>query len=116
MSYVLAITNLIFGPLDELPDDVIDQLPEDTVERLRDGSLDKIPEDVVEKLPDSVQDKIPESLVDFASSNPGFTAFLAVLGVLALVGVGWGIVKSTIKVAVVSAVIAAVAWFFFFQQ
>jgi CHASE2 domain-containing sensor protein len=71
---------------------------------------------VVDQLPQSVQDKIPNSLLDLASSNPKFAAVLAVIGVLAVVGFVFSIFKSAIKMAIFWGLVAAGAWFFFFQQ
>jgi len=102
--------------IEELPPDVVEQLPDDVVTDLRDGIIDKIPEDVIERLPESVQDRVPDSLIEFTSANTGFAAFLAVVGVLAIAGFVWGVAKSAVKAAVLSGVVAAAAWYLFFQQ
>ncbi len=116
MSLAIRIVAWYQSSIEDLPPEVVEELPDDVLTDLRDGIIDKIPEDVVERLPDGVQDKIPDSLVEFASTNTGFAAFLAVVGVLAVVGFVWGIVKSALKAVVFFGVVGAGAWFLFFQQ
>ena len=116
MSIAIRVVSWLQSAVEEIPQDVADELPDDILQQLRDGVIDKIPEDVVERLPDSVQDRIPEGLVDLASSNGAFTAILAVAGVLAVVGFVWGIAKSAMKAVLFFGLVAAVAWFLFFQQ
>ena len=102
--------------IDELPTDVVDELPDDVVEQIKDGLLDKIPDDVVENLPETIQDKIPEGLLEAASSNPTFTKVLLVIGVLAVIGFVFGVIKSAVKWMIYSGILGVAAWFFFFQQ
>ncbi|MDJ0923073.1 MAG: hypothetical protein QNJ77_00815 [Acidimicrobiia bacterium] len=102
--------------IDELPPEVVDSLPDDIVQQLKDGVLDAIPEDIVDSLPSAVQDKIPEGLLEAASSNPTFTKVLLVIGVIAVIGFIFGVVKSAIKWMIYSAIVGVAAWYFFFQQ
>ncbi len=102
--------------LEDLPPEVVDELPSDVVEQIRDGLLDKIPEDVVSDLPASIQDKIPEGLLEAASSNPTFTKVLLVIGVLAIIGFIFGVIKSAVKWMLYSAILGVAAWYFFFQM
>lgn len=102
--------------IDEVPPEVVDELPDDVVQQIKDGLLDKIPDDVVDSLPDAIQSKIPEGLLDAASSNPVFTKVLLVIGVLAVVGFIFGVIKSAVKWMIYSAVLGVGAWYFFFQQ
>ncbi len=102
--------------IDELPPDVVEELPADVVADLRDGLIDKIPENVVEDLPAGVRDQVPDSLVEFASSNTGFAVFLAVLGLLCVVGFVWAIAKSAFKAVLLFGVVGVAAWLLFFQQ
>lgn len=97
--------------VDNIPEEVLDRLPEDIRQQLEDGVIDKIPEDIVDTLPEGIRDSIPPGLIEAASSNPLF----AVLGVLALGGFIYGVVKSAMKAAIFFGVIAALAWFFFFK-
>lgn len=102
--------------ISELPPEVVDQLPDDIVQQLKDGVLDKIPDDIVDSLPGAIQDKIPEGLLDAASSNPTFTKVLLVIGVLAVIGFIFGVVKSAIKWMIYSAILGVAAWYWFFQM
>lgn len=103
---------------EELPPEVIAELEEiepSVVDDLRNGVIDQIPEDVVERLPVGLQDQVPDALIDAASANPGFTALLVIIGILAAAMFAWAIFKSAIKIALVSGVLAAAAWYWFFQ-
>ncbi len=102
--------------IDDLPPEVVDELPTDVVDQIKDGLLDKIPDDVVSELPASIQDKIPEGLLEAASSNATFTKVLLVIGVLAVVGFIFGVIKSAVKWMLYSAILGVVAWYFFFQM
>lgn len=102
--------------LEDLPPEVVGELPADVVDQIKDGLLDKIPEDVVSDLPASIQDKIPEGLLEAASSNPTFTKVLLAIGVLAVIGFVFGVIKSAVKWMMYSAIIGVAAWYFFFQQ
>ena len=102
--------------IDEIPTEVVDELPDDVVQKLKDGVLDKIPDDVVDSLPDAIQDKVPEGLMEAASSNPTFTKVLLVIGILAVLGFIFGVVKSAIKWMIYSAILGVAAWYWFFQM
>lgn len=102
--------------VEDLPPSVIDALPPDIRQEILDGARDQIPEDVVESLPLDVADQIPDSLVGAASSNPGLTAVIVVIGLLAVAGAVWGAIKGFLKVAIGLGVIAAIAWFWFFVR
>ena len=102
--------------VEELPPDVVDSLPADVVQKLRDGVLDAIPDDIVDSLPMSIQDKIPDGMLETASSNPIFTNVLLVIGVLAVIGFIFGVVKSAVKWMIYSAIAGVAAWYFFFVQ
>jgi hypothetical protein len=102
--------------IDDIPSDVVDELPTDIVEQLEDGVLDKIPDDIVDSLPDAIQDQIPEGLLEAASSNPTFTKVLLAIGVIAVIGFVFGVVKSAVKWMIYSAILGVGAWYLFFQQ
>ena len=102
--------------IEDLPPEVVDELPNDVVDQITDGLLDKIPDDVVSELPQSIQDRIPEGLLEAASSNPTFTTVLLVIGVLAVIGFVFGVIKSAVKWMLYSAILGVVAWYFFFQM
>ena len=102
--------------LDDLPPEVVEELPTDVVDQIKDGLLDKRPEDVVSELPQSIQDRIPEGLLEVASSNPTFTRVLLIIGILAVVGFVFGVIKSAVKWMLYSAILGVVAWYFFFQM
>lgn len=95
--------------VDSIPEDVLERLPEDVRQQLEDGVIDKIPQDIVDKLPEGLRDSIPSGLIEAATSNPLF----AVIGVLAIIGFVYGVVKSAFKAAVFFGVLAALAWFLF---
>ena len=97
--------------LDQLPEAVVNQLPTDILEGLQNGTLDKIPEDVVDALPAGLQDAIPEGAINFASTNPQFTAILITVGVLSVIGFGYGVSKAAMKASMFFAILGAVAWF-----
>ncbi len=102
--------------IEDLPPEVVEELPTDVVDQIKDGLLDKIPEDVVSELPQSIQDKIPEGLLEAAASNPAFTRVLLVIGILAVIGFIFGVIKSAVKWMLYSAIVGVAAWYFFFQQ
>jgi hypothetical protein len=95
--------------VESIPEEVLERLPDDVVQQLEDGVIDKIPQDLVDKLPEGLRDSIPSGLIEAAGSNPLF----AVIGVLGIIGFGYGVVKSAFKAAMFFGVLAAVAWFFF---
>ncbi len=101
--------------IDQVPSDVLDRLPDDVVERIQDGVIDQIPEEVVDRLPESVVNQIPDGLLESAAANPGLLAVLVIVGLLAAAGFVYGIVKSAIKAALFFGVVAAAAWFWFFN-
>lgn len=101
---------------EDLPQEVIDALPDEIRQEILDGVRDQIPEDVVEQLTPDVADQIPDSLVGAASSNPGLTAVILVIALLAVAGAVWGAIKGFLKVAIGLGLIAAVAWYFFFAR
>lgn len=98
--------------VEDLPQDVIDALPDDIRQEILDGVRDQIPEDVVEQLPIGVADQIPDSLVGAASANPGLTAVIVVIGLLAVAGAVYGAIKGFLKVAIGLGILAAAIWFF----
>ncbi len=102
--------------IEDLPPEVVEELPTDVVDQIKDGLLDKLPEDVVSELPQSIQDRIPEGLLEAASSNPAFTRVLLIIGILAVIGFVFGVVKSAVKWMLYSAILGVAAWYFFFQQ
>ena len=97
--------------VDKIPEEVLERLPDDIRQQLEDGVIDKIPQDVIDKLPEGLRDSVPTGLIDAASANPLF----AVIGVLALIGFGFGVAKSAVKAIVFFALLAAIAWFFFLK-
>jgi len=101
---------------DDLPQDVIDALPPDIREEILTGVRDQIPQDVVEDLQPDIADQIPDSLVGAASSNPGLTAVIVVIGLLAIAGAVWGAIKGFLKVAIGLGVLAAIVWYYFFAR
>jgi len=56
---------------------------------------------------------VPDSLVDAASSSPGLTAVIVLIGLVAVAGAVWGAVKGFLKVAIILGVIAALTWWYF---
>lgn len=101
---------------EDLPPEVIDALPSDIRQEILDGARDQIPQDVVEDLRPEIADQIPDSLVGAAAGNPGLTAVIVVIGLLALAGAVWGAVKGFLKVSIGLGIVAAVVWFFFFAR
>jgi hypothetical protein len=55
-------------------------------------------------------------LLEAAASNPAFTRVLLVIGILAVIGFIFGVVKSAVKWMLYSAIVGVAAWYFFFQQ
>ena len=95
--------------VDSIPEEVLERLPDDVRQQLEDGIIDKIPEDIADTLPEGLRDSIPPGLIEAASANPLF----AVIGVLAVLGFIYGVVKSAFKAIVFFGALAAIAWFFF---
>jgi len=108
---MLSLFLLFQSAVDSIPEEVLERLPDDVRQQLEDGVIDKIPQDVVDNLPEGLRDSIPSGLIEAATSNPLF----AVIGVLAVLGFVYGVVKSAFKAAVSFAVIAAGAWFLFLK-
>ena len=102
--------------VDNLPQEVIDALPDDIRQEILDGARDQIPEDVVADLTPDIANQIPDSVVGVASSNPGLTAVIVIIGLLAVGGAIWGAIKGFLKVAIGLGVIAAIVWFWFFAR
>ena len=97
--------------VDSIPEEVLERLPEDIRQQLEDGVIDKIPQDIIDKLPEGLQDSIPPGVIEAAAANPLF----AVIGVLAVLGFGYGVVKSAVKAAVFFGILAVIAWFLFLR-
>ncbi len=108
---MLSIFVWLQTSLEDLPEEVLERLPEDIVQQLKDGVIDKIPQDVIDKLPEGLRNAIPPGFIDAASSNPLFAA----IGVLALIGFGYGVMKSAVKAALFFGLIAGIAWYFFLR-
>jgi hypothetical protein len=102
--------------IEDLPPEVVDKLPPAVIDQIKNGLLDKIPDDVVSQLPASVRDKIPSGLLEAASSNPTFQKVLLAIGILAVLGFVIGLLRSAVKWMLIFAILAVVAWYFFFQQ
>lgn len=102
--------------VDDLPQEVIDALPDDIRQEILDGARDQIPEDIVADLTPDIANQIPDSVVGVASSNPGLTAVIVIIGLLAVGGAIWGAIKGFLKVAIGLGVIAAIVWFWFFAR
>lgn len=101
--------------VDDLPPEVVEDLPPSIIDQIRDEGLETLPDEIIDQLPDSLVDKIPSQFLDAAGSNPALTALLVVVGILAVVGFFYGVAKSAFKAAMFFAVIAAGAWFLFFN-
>lgn len=99
--------------VEDLPPEVIENLSDDIVQQFKDGVIHKIPKDAFDLLPDRAQNLVPAGLVE---TNPKFALVLAAIGVLGVIGLVYSIVKSTIKIAVLSGVVGFGAWYFFFQS
>ena len=108
---MLALFIRFQSVVDKIPEEVLEKLPEDIRRQLEEGVIDKIPQDIIDKLPEGLRDSVPSGLIDGASANPLF----AVIGVLALIGFGYGVMKSAMKAVVFFALLAAIAWFFFLK-
>lgn len=104
------------NPVDQLPPEVIEALPQDILTGLEDGTLDRIPAETLEKLTPDVADRVPDSLAEVASDNPGLAIILVLIGLASIAGAIWGAIKGFLKVAILLGVIAAVAWYWFFNR
>lgn len=101
--------------VDQIPAEVLAELEArepDVVRGLRDGSITEIPGSVVDALPTGLADRIPSDLI--AGTSGTFIAILAIVGLVALAGFFYGMVKSAIKAAMFFLVVAVVAGFFLF--
>ena len=101
--------------IDELPPEVVDDLPPSIVDQIRNEGLETLPDEIIDRLPESVVDRIPSEFLDVASNNPLFTAILVIVGLLAIVGFFWGVAKSAFKAALFFGLVAAGAWYWFFN-
>lgn len=100
---------------DQIPAEVLAELESrepDIVRGLRDGSITEIPSSVVDALPSGISDQIPADLTEGASGT--FIAILIVVGVIAVAGFFYGMVKSAIKAALFFGLVAAIAFFVLF--
>lgn len=102
--------------VEDLPPEVLDALPNDIRQEILDGARDQIPEDVVADLTPDIANQIPDSVVGAAASNPGLTAVIVVIGLLAVAGAVWGAIKGFLKVAIGLGILAAIVWFWFFAR
>ena len=107
--------NTLTDLIDDLPPDVLEDLPPSIIDQIRDEGLETLPDEILDRLPDTVVDRIPTEFLDVASSNPALTAILVIVGLLAIVGFMYGVAKSAFKAALFFGVIAAGAWFWFFN-
>ena len=71
---------------------------------------------MVADLTPDIADQIPDSVVGAATANPGITAVIVVIGLLAVAGAVWGAIKGFLKVAIGLGILAAIAWFWFFAR
>ena len=107
--------NISYDLIDELPPDVVEELPTSIVDQIRDEGLDALPDEIIDRLPDSVVDRIPSEYLDVASNNPALTAILLIVGIVAVAGFFYGVAKSAFKAALFFGLVAAGAWFWFFN-
>ncbi len=107
--------HLLADLIDELPPDVVEDLPPSVIDQIRREGLEKLPDNIVDQLPESVVDRIPSEFLAAAGSNPALTAFLVIVGILAIIGFFYGVAKSAFKAALFFGVVAAGAWFWFFN-
>ena len=76
------------------------------------GAREQIPENIVDDLTPDIANQIPDGLVGAATGNPGLTAVIVVIGLLAIGGAIMGAIKGFFKVAIFLGIVAAVLWFF----
>ena len=107
--------NTLTDLIDDLPPEVVEELPASIIDQIRDEGLETLPDEILDRLPDTVVDRIPTEYLDVASNNPALTAILVIVGLLAIVGFMYGVAKSAFKAALFFGVIAAGAWFWFFN-
>ncbi|MBT8215959.1 MAG: hypothetical protein HKN74_11935 [Acidimicrobiia bacterium] len=107
--------NTPFDLVDDLPPEVVDDLPPSVIDQIRNEGLEKLPETVVDRLPDTVVDRIPSEFIEGASANPALVAILVVVGLIAVAGFVYGIAKSAFKAAFFFGVVAAGAWYWYFN-
>ncbi len=82
----------------------------DLLEKLRNGSISKLPERALDCLPAEVRDRIPDDLIEFASANPSLTLLALVVGVAAVLGLLYKLVKRAFVAALLFGAVAAAAW------
>ena len=99
----------------EVPPDVVEDLPPSIIDQIREEGLEALPDEIVDRLPDSVVDRIPSEFLDVATNNPALTAILLIVGIVAVGGFMYGVAKSAFKAALFFGVVAAGAWFWFFN-
>jgi len=100
---------------DQIPAEVLAELEArepDIVAGLRDGSLEEIPQSVVDALPQGLKARVPTDLI--AGTSGTFIAILIIVGVLAIAGFLYGMMKAAIKAALFFGVVAAIAFFLLF--
>jgi hypothetical protein len=107
--------NILTDLVDDLPPEVVEDLPPSIIDQIQDEGLETLPDNIVDQLPDSVVDKIPSEFLDAATTNPALTALLVIVGILAVVGFFYGVAKSAFKAAMFFGLVAAGAWFLFFN-
>jgi len=107
--------NNLFDLIDDLPPDVVEDLDQSIIDQIRSEGLEALPDDIVDRLPDSVVDRIPSEFLDVASSNPALTAVLVIVGIIAVAGFFYGVVKSAFKASLFFGLVAAGAWFWVFN-
>lgn len=107
--------NTPFDLVDDLPPEVVEDLPPSVIEQIRTEGLDKLPQSVVDRLPDTVVDRIPSQFIESASANPALTAILVLVGLVSIAGFVYGIAKSAFKAALFFGVVAAGAWYWYFN-
>ena len=101
--------------IDDLPPEVVEELPPSIIDQIRDEGLETLPDEILDRLPDTVVDRIPSEYLDVAGSNPALTAVLVIVGILAIAGFMYGVAKSAFKAALFFGIVAAGAWFWFFN-
>lgn len=107
--------NTLTDLIDDLPPEVVEDLPPSIIDQIREEGLETLPDNIIDRLPETVVDRIPSEFLDVASTNAAPTAILVIVGILALVGFIYGVAKSAFKAALFFGVVAAGAWFWFFN-
>ncbi len=107
--------NVLTDLVDDLPPEVVEDLPPSIIDQIREEGLETLPDSIVDQLPDTLVDRIPSEFLDVASSNSALAAILVIVGILAIAGFLYGVAKSAFKAALFFGIIAAGAWFWFFN-